>query len=148
MSTSAAGTSTIGISTASIEMMSMCTGYIFYHCLDLVPWSLEFEWPLKGHLTQVQRSRSDHTQMEDEVVEFWGLPPLILFFNMSTGWFGRFTLSTECYRTRKLGYKNLNWPRCSAWVTESSALTNGGFCQKQTLYILEYVTIVSLWCVF
>ena len=64
-----------------------------------------------------------------------GLPPLILFFNMSIGWFGRFTLSAECYRTRKLGYKNLNWPRCSAQVTESLALTDGGFCQKQTLYI-------------
>ena len=78
------------------------------------------------------------------LVEFWGLPPLILFFNMSIGWFGRFALSTECYRTRKLGYKNLNWPRCSAWVTESLALTDGGFCQKQTLYILDYVKPVSL----
>ena len=78
------------------------------------------------------------------VVEFWGLPPLILFFNMSIGWFGRFALSTECYRTRKLGYKDLNWPRCSARVTESLALTDGGFCQKQTLYILDYVNIVSL----
>ena len=77
------------------------------------------------------------------LVEFWGLPPLILFFNMSIGWFGRFALSTECYRTRKLGYKDLNWPRCSAWVTESLAPTDGGFCRKQTLYILDYVTIVS-----
>ena len=68
-------------------------------------------------------------------VEFWGLPPLILFFNMSTGRFGRFVLSTECYRARRLGYNNLNWPRCSARVTESLALTDGGFCQKQnTLY--------------
>ena len=78
------------------------------------------------------------------VVEFWGLLPLILFFNMSTGWFGRFALSTECYRTRKLDNKDLNWPRCSAQVTESLALTDGGFCQKQTLYILDYVTFVSL----
>ena len=78
------------------------------------------------------------------VVEFWGLPPLILFFDVSTGWFGRFVLSTECYRTRKLGYKDLNWPRCSARVTESLALTDGGFCQKQTLYILDYENIVSL----
>ena len=62
------------------------------------------------------------------LVEFWGLPPLILFFNVSIGWFGRFVLSTECYRTRKLGYNNLNWPRCSARVTESLALTDGGFC--------------------
>ena len=77
-------------------------------------------------------------------VEFWGLPPLILFFNMSIGWFGRFALSTECYRTRKLGCKNLNWPRCSARVTESLVLTDGGFCQKQTLNILDYVKIVSL----
>ena len=78
------------------------------------------------------------------VVEFWGLPPLILFFKTSTGWFGRFGLSTECYRTRKFDYNDLNWPRRSAWVTESLALPDGGFCQKQTLYILDYVTIVSL----
>ena len=78
------------------------------------------------------------------VVEFWELLPLIIFFNTSTGWFGRFVLSTECYRTRKLDYKDLNWPRCSAWVTESLVLTDGGFCQKQTLYILDYVNIVSL----
>ena len=50
---------------------------------------------------------------------------------MSTGWFGRFVLSTDCYGTRKLDYKDLNWPRCSARVTESLALTDGGFCQKQ-----------------
>ena len=38
-------------------------------------------------------------------------------------------------RTRKLGYVNLNWPRCSAQVTESLALTDGSCCQKQnTLY--------------
>ena len=78
------------------------------------------------------------------LVEFWCLPPLILFFNMSIGWFGRFALSTECYRTKKLGYKDLNWPRCSAQVTESLALTDGGFCQEQTLYILDYVKFVSL----
>ena len=58
---------------------------------------------------------------------------------MSTGWFGRFVLSTECYRTRKLGYNNLNWPRCSARVTESLALTDVGFCLKQTIYISDYV---------
>ena len=39
-------------------------------------------------------------------------------------------------RTRKLGYVNLNWPRCSARVTESLVLTDGSFCQKQnTLYL-------------
>ena len=80
----------------------------------------------------------------EEVVEFWGLPPLILFFNASIGWFGRFVLSTECYRTRKLGYNDLNWQRRSARVTESLALTDGGFCQKQTLYISDYVNLVSL----
>ena len=78
------------------------------------------------------------------IVEFRGLPPSILFFNASIGWFGRFVLSTECYRTRKLDYKDLNWPRCSARVTESLALTYGGFCQKQTLYIIDYVKLVSL----
>ena len=83
-------------------------------------------------------------QLSIVFVEFWGLPPLILFLNTSTGWFGRFVLSTECYRTRKLGYNNLNWPRCSARVTESLALTDGGFCQKQTLYISDYVKFVSL----
>ena len=57
-------------------------------------------------------------------------------------------LSTECYRTRNLGYNNLNWPRCSARDTESLALTDGGFCQKQTLYISDYVKFVSLRCVF
>ena len=90
------------------------------------------------------KSPSVHTPYGTSVVEIWGLPPLILFFNMSIGWFGRFALSTEWYRTRRLDYKDLNWPRCSARVTESLALTDGGFCQKQTLYILDYVKIVSL----
>ena len=53
-------------------------------------------------------------------------------------------MSTECYRTRKLDYNDLNWPRCSARATESLALTDGGFCQKQTLYILDYVKLVRL----
>ena len=89
------------------------------------------------------QSFSASSPSHHELVEFWGLPPLILFFNTSTGWFGRFVLSTECYRTRKLDYNDLNWPRCSARVTESLALTDGSFCQKQTLYILDYVKIVS-----
>ena len=99
--------------------------------LCLFPWFPEISF-IQGH------------QDDDHLVEFWGLPPLNLFFNMSTGWFGRFVLSTECYRTRKLDYNDLNWPRCSARVTESLALTDGGFCQKQTLYILDYVKLVSL----
>ena len=41
------------------------------------------------------------------VVEFWGLPPLILFFNMSTGWFGRFVLSTIVNQNKE------------AWLQES-----------------------------
>ena len=103
----------------------------------------------EDHAKDVYRFLNIHTRRiilsRDVIfVEFWGLPPLILFFNTSTGWFGRFVLPTECYRTRKLGYNNLNWPRCSAWVTESLALTDGGFCQKQTLYISDYVTIVSV----
>ena len=53
-------------------------------------------------------------------------------------------MSTECYRTWKPESNDLNWPRCSAQVTESLALTDEGFCQKQTLYILDCVTIVSL----
>ena len=52
-------------------------------------------------------------------------------FNSSSSMCQWVVLSTECYRTRKLGYGNLNWPRCSARVTESLALTDGSFCQKQ-----------------
>ena len=62
----------------------------------------------------------------------------------ATGWFGRFVLSTEWSRTRKLDYNDLNWPRCSTRVTESLALTDGGFCQSKTLYILDNVNFVSL----
>ena len=40
-------------------------------------------------------------------VEFWGLPPLILFFNMSIGWFGRFVLSTVVNQNKE------------AWLQES-----------------------------
>ena len=54
---------------------------------------------------------------------------------MSIGCVLRFVLSQLSIRTRKLGYVNLNWPRCSARVTESLALTDRSFCQKQnTLY--------------
>ena len=60
---------------------------------------------------------------------FWIIARTVIeVINMSTGWIGRFLLSTECYRTRKLDYNDLNWPRCSAQVTESLALTDGGFC--------------------
>ena len=41
------------------------------------------------------------------LVEFWGLPPLILFFNMSIGWFGRFVLSTIVNQNKE------------AWLQES-----------------------------
>ena len=58
---------------------------------------------------------------------------------MSIGWVLRFALSTVVNQNKEAGYGNLNWPRCSAWVTESLALTDGSFCQKQTLYILDYV---------
>ena len=97
----------------------------------------------------IPKSRSQECLVEQRLetvnlVEFWGLLPLILFLNVPIGWVLRFVLSTECYRTRRPGYKDLNWPRCSARVTESLALTDGGFCQKQTLYILDYVKIVSL----
>ena len=47
-------------------------------------------------------------------------------------------------RTRKLGYVNLNWPRCSAQVTESLALTDGSFCQKQNTLYFRLCKIVSL----
>ena len=51
-------------------------------------------------------------------------------------------------RTRKLGYINLNWPRCSARVTESLALTAGSFCQKQnTLYFRLCKTCEFMMCI-
>ena len=54
---------------------------------------------------------------------------------MSIGWVLRFVLWTVVNQNKEAGYGNLNWPRCSARVTESLALTDGGFCQKQnTLY--------------
>ena len=65
-------------------------------------------------------------------VEFWGLQPLIPFLQYVNR-LGFEICSVN--RTRKLGYVSLNWPRCSAWVTESLALTDGSFCRKQnTLY--------------
>ena len=56
---------------------------------------------------------------------------------MSIGWVLRFVLSTVVNQNKEAGYGNLNWPRCSAQVTESLALTDGGFCQKQTLSIFR-----------
>ena len=59
---------------------------------------------------------------------FWGLQtliPLLQYVNR----LGFEICSVN--RARKLGYVNLNWPRCSARVTESLALTDGSFCQKQ-----------------
>ena len=71
-----------------------------------------------------------------DVLEFWGLPPLIpLLQYVNRLGFEICSVNRMNNRTRKLGYVNLNWPRCSAWVTESLALTDGSFCQKQnTLY--------------
>ena len=52
-------------------------------------------------------------------------------------------------RTRKLGYGNLNWPRCSARVTESLVLTDGSFCQKQnTLYFRLCKNCEFMMCIF
>ena len=75
------------------------------------------------------------------LVEFWGLQPLIPLLQYVNR-LGFEICSVN--RTRKLGYVNLNWPRCSARVTESLALTDGSFCQKQNFHILDYVKIVSL----
>ena len=69
------------------------------------------------------------------LVEFWGLPPLIPLLQCVNRLVLRFVLSTVVDQNKEAGYGNLNWPRCSALVTESLALTDGGFCQKQnTLY--------------
>ena len=82
------------------------------------------------------------------LVEFWGLPPLIPLLQCGNRLGLRFVLSTECYRTRKLGYVNLNWPRFSARATESLALTDGSFCQKQnTLYFRLCKTCEFMMCI-
>ena len=62
---------------------------------------------------------------ETYLVEFWGLQPLIPLLQYVNR-LGFEICSVN--RTRKLGYVNLNWPRCSAQVTESLALTDGSFC--------------------
>ena len=49
-----------------------------------------------------------------------------------------------CEQNKEAGYGNLNWPKCSARVTESLALTDEGFCQKQNTFYLDYVKFVSL----
>ena len=68
----------------------------------------------------------------DVTCRIWGLQPLIPLLQYVNR-LGFEICSVN--RTRKLGYINLNWPRCSAWVTESLALTDGSFCRKQnTLY--------------
>ena len=79
-----------------------------------------------------------------DLVEYWGLPPLIPLLQCANSWVLRFVLSTVVNQNKEACYGNLNWTRCSARVTESLALTDGSFCQKQTLYILDYVNIVSL----
>ena len=119
----------------------------------------EFE-ELEGHILVIYKalyglkssglrwSQKIHDIMLDmgfSLVEFWGLPPLIpLLQYVNRLGFEICSVNRMNNRTRKLGYINLNWPRCSARVTESLALTDGSFCQKQTLYILDYVKIVSL----
>ena len=86
---------------------------------------------------------------EYKVVEFWGLPPLIpLLQYVNRLGFEICSVNRMNNRTRKLGYVNLNWPRCSAWVTESLALTDGSFCQKQnTLYFRSCKSCKFMMCV-
>ena len=67
---------------------------------------------------------------------------------MSTGWFGRFVLSTQWYGTRLLCYNDLNRPRCCARVTESLAQTDVSFCRSKMLYILDNVKFcASMMCI-
>ena len=83
------------------------------------------------------------------LVEFWGLPPLIpLLQYVNRLGFEICSVNRMNNRTRKLGYFNLNWPRCSAQVTESLALTDGSFCQKQnTLYFRLCKTCEFMMCI-
>ena len=89
----------------------------------------------------VLKSRSQECLVEQRLetvtlVELWGLPPLIpLLQYVNRLGFEICSVNRMNNRTRRLGYINLNWPRCSARVTESLALTDGSFCGKQnTLY--------------
>ena len=69
------------------------------------------------------------------LVEFLGLPRLIPLLQCGNRLgFEICFVNRMNHRTRKLGYVNLKWPRYSAWVTESLALTDGTFCQKQNTY--------------
>ena len=87
-------------------------------------------------MNQLLRMFQQQQTTQTGFVEFWGLPPLVPLLQC-VNWLGFEICSVNRMnsRTRKLGYVNLNWPKCSAWVTESLALTDGSFCQKQnTLY--------------
>ena len=76
------------------------------------------------------------------IVEFLGLQPLIPLLQYVNR-LGFEICSVN--RTRKLGYVNLKWTRCSERVTEHLVLTDGSFCQNQnTLYFRLCKTIVSL----
>ena len=67
---------------------------------------------------------------------------------MAIGWVLRFVLSTVVNQNKEAGYGNLNWPRCSARVTESLALTDGSFCRKQnTLYFRLCKTCEFMMCI-
>ena len=89
----------------------------------------EFSVKIQHNLTDYLGCEFHMNKMKTRgFVEFWCLPPLILFFNMSTGWLGGLFCQQLTIRTRKLSYRNLNWPRCSAQVAESLALTDGSFC--------------------
>ena len=83
------------------------------------------------------------------IVEFLGLPPLILLLQYVNRLGLKIcSVNRMNNRTRKLGYGNLNWPRCSARFTESLALTDGSFCQKQnTLYFRFSKTCEFMMCI-
>ena len=82
-----------------------------------------------GFIDRVRGGIAIHDVLKGGVVEFWGLPPLIplLQFVNRLG-FEICSVNRMNNRTRKLGYVNLNWPRCSALLTESLALTDGSLC--------------------
>ena len=82
-------------------------------------------------------------------VEFLVLPPLIPFLQyVNKLGFEICSVNRMNNTTRKPGYINLNWPRCSARVTESLALTDGSFCQKQnTLYFRLYKHCEFMMCI-
>ena len=91
---------------------------------------------------------ASHSHQQTRVVEFWGLPPLIPLLQYVNRLGFEICSVNSCQSEQEAWLRNLNWPRCSAWVTESLVLTGGSFCQKQnTLYFRLFKTCEFMMCI-